>query len=45
MKTTIAIKRAVVTVFFTGAELLVLDVLPSEEKFNQGHFPAFIATE
>jgi hypothetical protein len=31
--------------FFTGTKLLVLDVLPREEKFNQNHFLAVIAAE
>jgi hypothetical protein len=33
-KATIATKRAMVTIFFTGMKLLVLNVLPQEEKFN-----------
>jgi hypothetical protein len=31
------------TIFFTGTKLLVLNVLPREEKFNQGHFHAAVA--
>jgi hypothetical protein len=34
-----------VTMFFTGAKLLVLDVFHREEKFNQNHFLAAIAPE
>jgi hypothetical protein len=38
-------KRALVTIFFTGTKLLVLAVLPREEKFNQNHFLATITPE
>jgi hypothetical protein len=34
-----------VTIFFTGTKLLVLGVLPREEKFNQNHFLEVIAPE
>jgi hypothetical protein len=44
-KITIAAKRAMVIIFFTGTKLLVLDVLPREEKSNQNHFLADIAPE
>jgi hypothetical protein len=36
-------KRGMVTIFFTGAKLLVLNALPDEQKFNQNHFLAMIA--
>jgi histone-lysine N-methyltransferase SETMAR len=42
-RTTIGTKRAMVTIFFTGAKLLVLDMLPRDQKFNQDHFLAAIA--
>jgi hypothetical protein len=44
-KTTIATKRAMVTIFFTETKLLVLDVLPNEEKFNRDPFLAAITPE
>jgi hypothetical protein len=34
-----------VTIFFTGVKLLVLDILPREKKFNQDHFTAIIGPE
>jgi hypothetical protein len=34
-----------VTIFFTETRLLVLDILPREEKFNQNTFLAAIAPE
>jgi hypothetical protein len=34
-----------VTMFFTGTKLLVLDVLPREQKFNQNYFLTAIAPE
>jgi hypothetical protein len=44
-KTSIATKRALVTILFTGMKLLLLGVLPRKQKFNQDHFLAMIAPE
>lgn len=44
-KSTIAPKRTMVTIFFTGTKLLVLGIVSREEKFNQNHFLAVIAPE
>jgi hypothetical protein len=38
-------KRVIVTLFFTGTKLLVLDVLLREEKFHQDHVVAAIVPE
>jgi histone-lysine N-methyltransferase SETMAR len=44
-KTTIGTKKAMVTIFFTATKLLVLDVLPRGNKFNQDYFLTIIAPE
>jgi hypothetical protein len=44
-KATVPIKRAIFAIFFIGTKLLVLDVLPHKQKFNQNHFLAMIAPE
>jgi hypothetical protein len=41
----IAMKKAMVTILFTGMRLLILDILPHERKFNQDSFLGFIAPE
>jgi hypothetical protein len=40
----VAIKKAMVTIFSTGTKPLVLDVLPCEQKLCQDHFPAMTAS-
>jgi hypothetical protein len=44
-KTTSSTGRTVATIFVAGTKLLILDVLPREETFNQNHFLAAIASE
>jgi hypothetical protein len=44
-KTTIATKRAIITIAFARTKLLVPDVLLREQKLNQNHFLAMSARE
>jgi hypothetical protein len=44
-KTTTARKRTLITLFSPGTKLPILAVLPREQKSNQGHFLAMIASE
>jgi hypothetical protein len=44
-KTTIVTKSVMVTAFFTGTKLLLLDGLPREEKFNQDYLLAATVPE
>jgi hypothetical protein len=43
MKTTIPRRKHMVTILFTGTKLLILDVLPSEQKCKQDDFVAMTA--
>jgi hypothetical protein len=44
-KTITTTKRVMPTVFYTGTNLLLLDVILREENFNQKHFMAMIASK
>jgi hypothetical protein len=44
-KTTIATKRALVTIFFIGTKLPAFDVIPREMKFSQNYFRVILIPE